>query len=165
MIPSDLLFPYIASNVLAASLVLTSFLWPRAGRVVFMIIFTLAGLFNGYAVLTTPDVYVSSFGGFAVFEGYRSFINGFFHEHTQAIVLAIAMGQMCITVLLAGRRTMRWAGVIGGTIFLLAIAPLGIGSAFPCTILLAFALLLTSWRERPRAIAPKEHRTIARPVV
>ena len=46
-----------------------------------------------------------------------------------------------------------------------SFAPLGIGSAFPCTILLAFALLLTSWRERPRAIAPKEHRTIARPVV
>lgn len=33
-------------------------------------------------------------------------------------------------------------GCIGGIIFLLAIAPFGVGSGFPCTIIFAFALLI-----------------------
>jgi hypothetical protein len=33
-------------------------------------------------------------------------------------------------------------GIIGGIVFLVAIAPLGIGSAFPSTLLMAFCLVL-----------------------
>ncbi|MBC7339277.1 MAG: hypothetical protein H5U04_05385 [Firmicutes bacterium] len=42
-------------------------------------------------------------------------------------------------------RRFLWLGVAGGIVFLLAIAPLGVGSAFPSTLLMAVALYLM-WR-------------------
>jgi hypothetical protein len=33
-------------------------------------------------------------------------------------------------------------GTIGATIFLLAIVPLGVGSGFPCTVIMAIALFI-----------------------
>ena len=34
------------------------------------------------------------------------------------------------------------AGAVGAIIFLVAIAPLGVGSAFPCTVIMAIALYI-----------------------
>ena len=52
--------------------------------------------------------------------------------------IATAQAFIAVSLLLKGR--IYKAGIIGGVIFLIAIAPLGVGSAFPCTLLLALAL-------------------------
>jgi hypothetical protein len=84
---------------------------------------------------------VDGFGELAVLAAYRDFIHGPFRRHTAAIVLSITAGQLAVATLLAsGPSPLRRLGVIGGIVFLLAIAPLGVGSAFPSTLLLAFAL-------------------------
>lgn len=77
----------------------------------------------------------------AELELYRSFIHGFFSEYTQAIVLAITFGQLSVTALISCNGDLLKLGVLGGVIFFIAIAPLGIGSAFPSTLLMAIALI------------------------
>lgn len=145
MIPPEYLGPYIGSNIVSAALLLSAFKWPRLTRVLFVLIFLAAGLFNMYTALTRPEEYLG-YGEMAVLELYRHFIYGFFSEHTQAIVLVIASGQLCVSALLTGSGHLLRLGVAGGVIFLIAITPLGIGSAFPATLLMAAALIVMQRR-------------------
>jgi hypothetical protein len=113
--------------------------------VLFALIFLAAGLFNAYTALREPAAY-HAYAEWAVLPFYRRFINGFFSEHTRAIIVVIAVGQLTIAALLTRSDRMRTIGVIGGIIFLAAITPLGIGSAFPSTVLMAAALILMQRR-------------------
>ncbi len=141
MIPPEYLVPYLASNVIAIALVLLALKQPRVTRILFVLIFLAASFFNSYSVITDPIAYLM-YGDLTFLDLYRRFIFGFFSQHTQAVVLTIAAGQFCIAGLLASRDRLRKWGVAGGVIFFLAIAPLGIGAAFPCSLLLAAAILL-----------------------
>ena len=157
MIPQEFLIPYFVSNFISAVLVFSALRWPRLNRVLFVLIFGAAGLFNIYTAATEPEIY-QTFKELAVLAFYRKFIDGFFSEHTQLIIWAIAVGQLCIGALLAGKGRILRLGVIGGTIFLVAIAPLGFGSAFPATILMVGALLIT----QRRIVRKREQRCITR---
>jgi hypothetical protein len=145
MIPREFLGPYLGFNIVSAGLVFAAFKWPRLTRVLFVLIFVAAGLFNTYTALTQPEAYLD-YGDMAVLDVYRRFIDGFFSEHTQAIVLAIALGQLSVGALLTGNVHLVRMGVAGGVIFFIAITPLGVGSAFPATLLMAVALIVMQWR-------------------
>lgn len=145
MIPREFLGPYLGSNIISTGLVFAAVKWPRLTRVPFVLIFVAAGLFNTYTAHTQPDVYLD-YGDMAVLDVYRRFIDGFFSEYTQAIVLAIAVGQLSVGALLTGSGHLLRMGVAGGVIFFIAIAPLGVGSAFPATLLVAVALIVMQWR-------------------
>jgi hypothetical protein len=145
MISREFLGPYLGTNIVSAALVFSAIKWPRLTRVLFVVIFVAAGLFNTYTALTQPDVYLD-YGDMAVLDVYRQFINGFFSEHTQAIVLAIALGQLSVGALLTGGGHPLRMGVAGGVIFFIAITPLGVGSAFPATLLMAVALIVMQRR-------------------
>ncbi|NNM33152.1 MAG: hypothetical protein HKO53_08800, partial [Gemmatimonadetes bacterium] len=70
-------------------------------------------------------------------------ILGWFRDHTTALVLSIAAGQLTIAVLMALNAT--WGlrlGVIGAIVFLLAIVPLGVGSALPFSLIYGAALVV-----------------------
>jgi hypothetical protein len=111
-----------------------------AGLLVFGVIFILAGIFNFYTASTTPEVYQQYATG-ALFDFYVNFIHGFFRRHAEIIVKLIAAGQMLVGILLLIKKgEARFSGVFGGILFLIAIAPLGIGSAFPATLIMALAL-------------------------
>lgn len=114
-------------------------------RVVFVLIFLSAGLFNTYTALTEPQAY-QTYAEWAVLAFYRNFINGFFSAHTQAIVVAIAVGQLTVAALLTRSGRLLTTGAIGGILFLMAISPLGVGSAFPATLLMAAALVVIQRR-------------------
>lgn len=114
-------------------------------RVLFVLIFTGAGFFNIYNAITDPQVY-QTYKELAVLAFYREFIDGFFSEHTQLFILIIGVGQLFIGTFLIGSGRLFSMGVIGGTIFLVAIAPLGFGSAFPATLLMVCALFIIRWR-------------------
>ncbi|MEJ2292353.1 MAG: hypothetical protein P8Y05_11650, partial [Deinococcales bacterium] len=51
-----------------------------------------------------------------------------------------------VGALLALPRPWRDAGLAGAIVFLLASAPLGAGSAFPATVVMALAVVLIAWR-------------------
>jgi hypothetical protein len=145
MIPQEFLLPYLVTNIISAALVFLAFMWPRLTRVLFVLIFAGAGLFNIYTAIAEPSVY-QTYKELAVLAFYRNFIDGFFREHAQLIILIIALGQLSVGALLSGKGRVLRMGVIGGTIFLVAIAPLGFGSAFPATLLMVGALFIIQRR-------------------
>ena len=126
--------------------------------------FIAAGIVNLMVAWTNPESYVEAYGPTAVLSVYEDFIEGVFARHTALFVSLIAIGQMVSGLLMWLRGNLAKLGLLGGIIFLLAIVPLGTGSAFPSPLLLAFALLIllrqnitetipamliTKWRARP----------------
>src|ERR687886_4764 len=142
-LPPDYVVPYIGSNMFSILLSIVAALSPQVCRWVFVVMFLGAGIFNAFIAIRQPSMYVDVYGPLAVLELYSSFIYGLFSQYTTAIVLAIAAGQLVVGTLLLTRFGV---GALGGIIFLVAIAPLGIGSAFPATLIMAAALFVTWYR-------------------
>jgi hypothetical protein len=138
----DFLLPYVISNLIGITLLWLCWKKPVTGRLVFSIIFLAAGLFNYYTASTEPEAYTMYADG-AWLTVYKNFINGYFSEHVALLVKLIASGQMLVAVLLFTKKGITHTlGIAGGIIFLIAISPLGIGSAFPATLIMAGALVL-----------------------
>jgi hypothetical protein len=136
----EFLIPYTVSNLIAFLLFWLCWKRPRTGMIVFGIIFILAGIFNFYTASTTPEVYWQ-YASWALLDLYVEFIQGFFRENARIIVKIIAFGQLLTgALLLVKKGRTRFSGVLGGIIFFIAIAPLGIGSAFPATLIMALGL-------------------------
>jgi hypothetical protein len=109
----------------------------------------IAGIVNLISVYNDPNVYISGFGQTAI-DFYKEIIYGPFSENPGLYVTLIAIGQILVGALMWSKKLWYNAGVLGGIIFLLAIAPLGVGSAFPSTLIMAIGLfaLLFKWRKK-----------------
>ena len=136
--------PYAISQIVFLFLLLASWRWFFVARFFWTIIFLGAGIFNFYTASTQPEVYLAYADG-ALLSFYKNFILCEFSRHPAFYVKSIAIGQMLVGVLLMGRGKVFKLGCLGGIIFLLAIAPLGVGSALPATLIGAAALVLL-WR-------------------
>lgn len=145
--PLILLFA-IASNAIALLLLGLAWWRPRAARIAFAVLFGWAAWYNASLAWNDPSVF-HQFNDLAWLSIYKDFIEGPFHTHTQRWIGAIAFGQGLVALgLLVGGR-LRPIAAIGGIVFLVAIAPLGVGSAFPASLLLALGLFLSVFRMRP----------------
>lgn len=145
--PAGYLTPYILSNVVALALFFGAVWRPNVVRVAFALIFLVASAVNTYTALVEPTVYLD-YAELAVTDAYREFITGPFAEIIVPFLLAIALGQLACSILLfLGGRAAR-IGALGAAIFLLAIAPLGVGSAFPFSVIAVAALAAMDWRLR-----------------
>jgi hypothetical protein len=145
MIPRELVVPYAASMAIAVALLAAALKWPRAARIIIGVGFCAAGVFNTVTVLRHPEAYL--FYATHAVEAYRQIITGPFAAHPRACVIAIAAGQAAAGVLLLTARGARW-GAAGAIVFLLAIAPLGVGSAFPSTLIIAGAVSVSVFHGR-----------------
>jgi hypothetical protein len=150
MIPREWLVPYLISNVVAVLLLLSAFKRPEVTRWACVLIFLAAAVVNTRLAVIRPLEYVD-YGAFTASALYREFIYGWFSRHVRMLVLPIAPGQLAIAILLTRGRPWRQLGVAGAVLFLLAIAPLGVGSAFPFSFLLIGALLVMERRLNQRA--------------
>jgi hypothetical protein len=133
---------YFISNLFALLMVLAATIRPRLGRLLFFLLFCWASLFNGYMAATNPGVYLM-YAPTALSDWYSDLIKGvWFATNGKYLIGTIAAGQgiIALGVCLKGW-IYRWS-LIGAIVFLLAIMPLGMGSAFPCTISMAVAALL-----------------------
>jgi hypothetical protein len=137
-------FANIISNILAVVVLIAAWKWKDVARVVFFLIFGMACWINWQTAIRTPEAY-QTFAQVAVIPWYQEFIQGWFREHTQLLIGFIATSQGLIALALLYRGWVYKTAILGGTLFLLAVTPLGFGSAFPCTLILAIALLLL-WR-------------------
>ncbi|HET9985916.1 MAG TPA: hypothetical protein VFQ38_20120 [Longimicrobiales bacterium] len=146
MIPREDAVPLAVSNGVAFALLGVAVRWPRVARRLFVLLFSGASIFNALTALRDPQIYVRAFGPLAVLEAYRAFISGPFSRHAQAIVLAIAAGQLAVAALLAAGGRYRRLGAVGAVVFLLAITPLGLGSAFPFPLIAIVAILVMDRR-------------------
>lgn len=131
----------IAFNVLALFFLLAAVKWPRTSRLLFFLLFAWACWLNWTVSQQTPDEYLQyanlTFSGW-----YRDIINGWFRKHIPLLVGLIAVCQLMIALAMLLKGWLFKSGSIGGIIFLFAIAPLGVGSGFPCTITFAIALFI-----------------------
>ena len=130
---------YIISNAIAMLMLFVAWRHVRLARLLFLFIFSWASWTNWRTALFIPETYLGE-ADLMFFEFYRQFILGWFSQHITTAVGFIATCQALIAVSMLLRGWMLKAGCIGAIIFLLAIAPFGVGSAFPCTLLLAVAI-------------------------
>jgi len=136
----DIWVPYIITHAISIVLIFICYKWPKIGKVAWGIIFVLAGIFNIYLGLTNPQKYVDL--GQGAVGIYQKFIYGIFSSYTSLIVSLIALGQIMVGIFLFMKRMPFLWGILGGIIFLVAISPLGIGSAFPSPLLMVISLIL-----------------------
>jgi hypothetical protein len=136
----NILIPYIVNHSVSLFLIFICWKWPKIGKVTWGIIFILAGIFNIYTVTSNPQAYLN-YSRWAV-SPYKSFINGVFSTNTSLFIYLIASGQIVVGIFLLMKRKFFHLGLFGGILFLIAIAPLGRGSAFPSTLLMAISLIL-----------------------
>jgi hypothetical protein len=144
MIPREYLVMYLAGNLIALAILALALTRPRVARWVWVGIFVWAASVNTMTVVREPWVYLA-YGYLTPSALYRDFINGWFSTHIEPFVLAIAIGQLTIAILLSRAGDARWLGVVGASLFLLAIAPLGVGSGFPFSLIGIASLLVMEW--------------------
>jgi hypothetical protein len=147
MFPQDYLAPYVTANLIALGILGLAFWRPRWVRWCWVAIFAWASLANTWTVAGQPLAYLT-YGALTPSDLYRAFIDGWFSAHIQPMVLTIATGQMAIAILLAEGTRGRRLGELGAIIFLLAIAPLGIGSGFPFSLTAIASILVMERRLR-----------------
>lgn len=141
------LIPWTISQAASLLILLVAIKRPIWARYVFSFLFIAAGIFNWITSLLTPEAYMM-YGKTAV-GFYRDFIDGWFKEHIRLFIPMIATGQLLIgAAMLIGRKWLA-LGCMGIIVFLLAIAPLGVGSAFPFSITVSVAayLVFRHWRK------------------
>ena len=135
----EYLIPWIATNIIAILILVAAFKKPKLARLLFVLLFGWACWINYTTARLDPYDYLN-YAAFTPVGFYHDFITGWFEEHITSMVTLIAVGQglIALGMLLKGW-LVRIAG-IGAIIFLLAIAPLGIGSGFPATVITAVAV-------------------------
>ena len=126
----------LISNAVAILQLIAVVKWPRIARVSFFILFAWASWTNWRTSQQTPQYYLE-YGDLAWSSWYRTFINGWFAEHIKLAVGCVAMSQALIAISMLLKGWIFKAGAIGAIIFLLAIAPLAVGSGFSCTVISA----------------------------
>ena len=145
MIEYDSLIPYLLTNAIALALVFLAFKRHRLTRLIFILIFLLAGLFNIFTIIAQPELF-NYYADKAFLDIYRNFISGYFSQHIQEIVASIGLGQIIVATLLSAGGRWVHLGVIGGVIFFIALIPLGVSAAFPAMFLFILALILMQYR-------------------
>jgi hypothetical protein len=130
--------PYAVSLAIASVILLLSVARPSVARWIVTLIFAYAAVYNSWLGLAKPEEY-QGFAELALLPWYREIITGPFLANDGLYIVLIAIGQgiVALTTALAGRWL--WIGVVGTTLFLAGIAPLGLGSAFPFSALVALA--------------------------
>jgi hypothetical protein len=131
----------IISNIVAILQLVAAIKWPRMARLSFFLLFAWASWTNWTESQRSPLFYLE-YADLTWSSWYRNFIKGWFAEHIQLAVgfVALCQGLIAVSMLLKG-----WIykiGSVGAVVFLLSILPFGVGSGFPCTAIMAIALII-----------------------
>ena len=137
----------LISNAVAILQLIAAVRWPRIAIVSFFLLFAWAGWTNWKTSQQTPQLYLE-YADLTWSGWYRTFINGWFAEHIEFAVGFVAIGQGLIALSMLLKGLIFKSGCIGGILFLLAILPLGVGSGFPCTAIMAIAMFILLRKHR-----------------
>ena len=134
------LVSYIISQVASVIILIVALKRTRWARWLFTLLFFWASATNMYFGIINPDIY-QQYADMSI-PLYRDFINGWFSHYNHIIIPLIAIGQFCIAVAMLLKGIWVKLACIGAIIFLLSIAPLLVGSAFPFSITVSIAAIL-----------------------
>jgi len=135
------LFPYIISNIVFGLSIVAALAKPMWVRIFLAGFFLWASYINSVSAIMSPEIYLT-YARLDALPFYSRFINGFFSQHITPFVCTIAAGQFMIFLGMTLGKTFTKLACIGGIIFGFAIAPLGVGSAFPATVSMAIAFFI-----------------------
>ena len=150
----EFLVPYLISQVASVIILIVAWKKTKWARVLFALLFFWAAGTNMYIGITSPDTY-QEYADLAI-PAYRDFINGWFRHYNYIIIPLIAIGQFLIA---SGMLLRGWwvnAACIGAIIFLLSIAPLMVGAAFPFSITVSIAAWLILLNDDKRYVWKKQ---------
>jgi hypothetical protein len=131
------LFLYIISNLAALIILWASVKKPKISRLMLVLLFGWASWTNYTTAHDHPEFYLEYASMSIPF--YSDFINGWFKKNITPMVSAIAICQGLIAIGMVLNGWMLKLACTGAIIFLLSIAPLGVGSAFPFSITVSLA--------------------------
>jgi hypothetical protein len=129
----------LISNFIAIVLLYTAWKYPRFSRFLFVLLFTWAGWMNWRTLLNNPESYLE-YGRLTFLPFYERFINGWFSKHIVVIVGIIATSQLLIAIGLQSKGKLFKVAAVGAILFFISIVPLGVGSGFPCSLIMAIAM-------------------------
>jgi hypothetical protein len=133
--------PFLISNIVFGLTIAGALKRPMYARVFLAGFFLWASYINTSIAILSPQTYLT-YGRLDALPFYRDFINGFFSHHITLFVCTIALGQFLVFFGLVLNKSWTRLACVGGIIFGLAIAPLGVGSAFPSTVSMAIAFYI-----------------------
>ena len=131
----------LISTAVSLLLLMLAFTKPILSRFLFSLLFLWAACTNAYTAIDHPRVYLE-YADLTPVTIYRNFILGFFSEHIRLFVLPIAFAQCLASIFILYKGALMKLAMIGAILFLLAIAPLGIGSGFPSSVIMAIAIFI-----------------------
>lgn len=134
------LIPWLISNIVGILILLAAYKKPRLARGMFFLLFGWASWFNYTTAQAAPEVYLD-YASMSV-GLYSEFILGWFSHHITPVISIIAVGQGMIALGMILRGIWVKLGCIGAIVFLLSIAPLGVGAGFPFSIIVSIAAYL-----------------------
>lgn len=134
------LISWVISNIVGILILLAAYKKPRLARGIFFLLFGWASWINYTTAHTTPEVYLD-YASMSV-DLYSEFIMGWFSHHITPVISVIAVGQGMIALGMILRGLWVKMACIGATVFLLSIAPLGVGAGFPFSITVSIAAYL-----------------------
>jgi len=132
---------YMLSNAIALLLLVLAIKRPLISRAIISLIFLGAGCYNGILAIYYPARYLV-YADLTASPLYETFIRGAFSRHITSYIMSIAVMQLITGILIGWKRGWMKAALGAAAFFLIAIAPLGAGSAFPCSALLAIACMI-----------------------
>lgn len=135
------LIPYIVSNIGFGLTIAGALKKPMWTRILLAGFFLWASYFNSTTSIKSPEIYLT-YAKLDALPFYTEFINGPFSHYITPFVFTIAVGQFLIFLGLILNNRWTQLACVGGVLFGLAIAPLGVGSAFPATVFMAIAFFI-----------------------
>jgi hypothetical protein len=135
-----IIIAYTISNIVAIGFLIVSLKWKQIGRALYAALFIWASYTNWTTVHNNPTSYLGN-AKYAI-DFYRNIINGVFSQYITPFVSFVAVCQLLIGLAMLSKGIVFKAGCLGGIIFLVAIAPLGVAAAFPATLTWAVGLII-----------------------
>lgn len=139
-------WPYTIAQLASFILLGAALMSPKVARFLFAFLFGWACYINFSTVIHTPEIYLQ-YAPMAL-PWYASFINGWFKDHITTMVSCIAIGQAAIAAGMLLRGIWVKMACAGSIIFLLAIAPLGVGAGFPFSLTVSVAVYFMLKKDR-----------------
>lgn len=138
---------YMITNLVAVLLVFLAWRRPKSATFLMAVLFTGAAVFNTLTAIFHPERYMV-YADLAAIPIYESFIGGYFSRNVRFIIFFIAALQLLAGIFMLSSRILSNIAFAGAAFFLLAIAPLGAGSAFPSSLLFAAACIILIARRK-----------------
>jgi hypothetical protein len=129
----------LVSNLAAILFLVSSIKLPRLGRALYGLLFISTGLVNWLTAMNNPEAFLD-YRNFSVIQYFHTFVDGWFKQNELLVVASVAILMFLIALGLQLRGIVFKIAAVLGITFLMSPLLLGVGAAFPATVIFAFGV-------------------------